>query len=395
MYMLSITGKWRAGFCPESYAGYLSITRARKSHFCNETIVVLHSLTGTIWNEQQALILNHTFITDTGGTDKGDSMNQLEQLREMTTVVADTGDIESIRVFRPTDATTNPSLLLKAAQLPQYQHLVESAIEYGKSKANSASEQTHATMRKLAVNFGTEILKIVPGRVSTEVDARMSFRRDGTIQAAEELIALYQENGVSPDHILIKVASTWEGIQAATELEKRGIHCNLTLLFHFAQAAACADAGVTLISPFVGRIFDWYKKAEGVDHYPPADDPGVKSVTSIYNYFKRHGYQTQVMGASFRNTDEILELAGCDLLTIAPNLMDKLQHEESTIARKLDPEIAKQQGMDKVSYDENDFRWSLNEDPMATEKLAAGIRGFAADTLKLEKFVHDMCKDCG
>ncbi len=321
-------------------------------------------------------------------------MNKLDQLREMTVVVADTGDIDSIREYRPTDCTTNPSLLLSAAQQPQYEHLVQSAIEYGKSCGGNPERQTAATLKKLAVNFGTELLKIVPGRVSTEVDARLSFDRDATIHYAEELIQLYQDNDVGPERVLIKVASTWEGIQAAAELEKRGIHCNLTLLFHFAQAAACADAGVTLISPFVGRILDWYKKAEGVTGYAAPEDPGVQSVTEIYRYFKRHGYATQVMGASFRNKEEILELAGCDLLTIAPKLMEELRREQGTLERKLDPDSARATGRDRVQYDEIQFRWELNEDPMATEKLAEGIRRFNADSLQLLEFMHQACHDC-
>ena len=260
-------------------------------------------------------------------------MNRLDQLKQMTTVVADTGDIESIREYVPTDATTNPSLLLKAAQQPEYEALVRSAIDYGYRAASTSEERAAAMLKKLAVNFGTEILKIVPGRVSTEVDARLSFDSDKTIRYAEELMQLYHESGVSPEHVLIKIASTWEGIEAATELEKRGIHCNLTLQFHFSQAMACADAGVTLISPFVGRITDWYKKAEGADSYAPEEDPGVKSVTAIYHYFKRHGFPTQVMGASFRNADQIVELAGCDLLTISPDLMHGLQESDASLIR--------------------------------------------------------------
>ena len=321
-------------------------------------------------------------------------MNRLDQLKQMTTVVADTGDIESIRQYVPTDATTNPSLLLKAAQQPEYEALVRSAIDYGRSVAQSAEQRAPATLKKLAVNFGTEILKIVPGRVSTEVDARLSFDTEATIRYAEELVQLYVDNSVSPEHILIKVASTWEGIQAATELEKRGIHCNLTLLFHFAQAAACADAGVTLISPFVGRITDWYKKAEGVDGYAAQDDPGVKSVSAIYHYYKRHGFPTQVMGASFRNTEQITELAGCDLLTISPELMKSLQTSDGLLPRKLDPANAASRGAESSRVDQTGFRWQLNDDPMATEKLAEGIRRFAADGRKLEEFVHGMCRDC-
>jgi transaldolase len=323
-----------------------------------------------------------------------DDMNRLDQLRQMTTVVADSGDIESIRQYVPTDATTNPSLLLKAAQQPEYGALVRSAIDYGRGVAQSTEQRAPATLKKLAVNFGTEILKIVPGRVSTEVDARLSFDAEATIRYAEELMQLYGDNGVSPERVLIKVAATWEGIQAATELEQRGIHCNLTLLFHFAQAAACADAGVTLISPFVGRITDWYKKAEGVDGYAAPDDPGVRSVAAIYQYFKRHGYPTQVMGASFRNTAQITELAGCDLLTISPALMQELRGSDDPLPRRLDPAGAAGNGAERVRIDQAGFRWQLNDDPMATEKLAEGIRRFAADGHELEAFVHGMCRDC-
>lgn len=321
-------------------------------------------------------------------------MNRLQRLREMTKVVADTGDIEAIRRLVPTDATTNPSLLLKAAQQPEYEQLVRAAIEHGRTASSDKQQRTAATLHRLAVNFGTEILRIVPGRVSTEVDARLSFDRDATIRQAEQLIGLYADNGVGPERVLVKVAATWEGIAAATELEKRGIHYNLTLLFHFAQAAACADAGVTLISPFVGRITDWYKQHEGVDGYAPEQDPGVRSVTEIYRYFKRHGFATEVMGASFRNTGQIVQLAGCDLLTISPDLMQELAADEAPLPRRLAPADAATQGADRLTLDEAAFRWALNEDPMATEKLAEGIRRFAADAGKLQAFVHAMCNDC-
>lgn len=317
-------------------------------------------------------------------------MNTLEQLRNMTTVVADSGDIESIRQYRPSDATTNPSLLYKAAQMPQYQPLVHAAIEYGQSKGGSEEQQRLLTLGKIAVNFGKEILDIVDGRVSTEVDARLSFDTAATISRAEQLIAMYQEAGVETSRILIKIASTWEGIQAAEQLEKKGIHCNLTLLFSLAQAIVAAEAGVTLISPFVGRIMDWYKKAEGVEGYAAADDPGVKSVTTIYQYFKKFDYATVVMGASFRNTGEIMELAGCDLLTIAPALMEELQDSEVELPRKLSPEMAREASIERIELDEARFRWMMNADAMATEKLAEGIRGFTADTLKLEKLVQDI-----
>ncbi len=321
-------------------------------------------------------------------------MNQLDQLRSMTTVVADTGDIESIARYRPTDATTNPSLLFAAAQLPQYRGLLADAVAFGRARSGDAEEQARATMDRLAVNFGVEILKLIPGRVSTEVDARLSFDRDASVVRARGLIELYERAGVDRGRILIKLASTWEGIQAARILEAEGIHCNLTLMFSFAQAVACAEAGVTLISPFVGRILDWYRKAEGRDRYPPAEDPGVRSVTRIYHYYKRFGYRTSVMGASFRNVGEILELAGCDLLTIAPKLMDELAGSEAEVPRRLDPQAAATMEIPRVTLDEPGFRWELNEDAMATDKLAEGIRNFTADTRRLEAFARSACVGC-
>ncbi|MCB1723431.1 MAG: transaldolase [Gammaproteobacteria bacterium] len=318
-------------------------------------------------------------------------MNKLDQLKSMTTVVADTGDIDAIAQYTPTDATTNPSLLLKAAQQAQYAHLLGDAIDYARSGSNDMEQMARDMMDKLAVNFGVEILKIVPGRVSSEVDARNSFDTAATVAHAERLMALYGEAGIGPDRILIKIASTWEGIRAAEQLERRGIHCNLTLMFSIAQAVASAEAGVTLISPFVGRIMDWYKKAEGVSTYAPADDPGVKSVTRIYNYYKRHGYSTVVMGASFRNSDEILELAGCDYLTIAPALMQELRDAEGEVSRKLDADRARTMNVPALAVDEASFRWQLNDDAMATEKLAEGIRNFTQDTLKLEQYACQRC----
>jgi len=315
-------------------------------------------------------------------------MTKLSRLRELTTVVADTGDIESIRKYSPVDATTNPSLLYKAAQLNAYRHLVEDAVAKGAAAPNAERMQT--TLDHLAVNFGVEILGIIPGRVSTEVDARLSFDREATIDRARELIGLYEAAGISRERVLIKVASTWEGIKAAEALEKEGIHCNLTLLFSFAQAVACADAGVTLISPFVGRILDWHKKYEGVDGYPAAEDPGVRSVTRIYNYYKKHAYPTVVMGASFRNKEEILELAGCDLLTISPELMAELDAAEGAVPVKLSAEAAAAAGEPLLGLDERGFRWMLNEDAMATEKLAEGIRNFTRDTEKLEALIAEI-----
>jgi transaldolase len=323
-------------------------------------------------------------------------MSKLEQLRTMTTVVADTGDFEAIAEYKPQDATTNPSLIYKAAQMPQYRELVEDAVLFGQEKGGGDSQaQALWTMDKLAVNFGTEILKIVPGRVSTEIDARLSFDTEATIRRAEGLVELYQDVGVDPgSQVLFKVASTWEGIRAAERLEARGLHCNLTLLFGFPQAVASADAGVTLISPFVGRILDWYKNAQNVAGYPADEDPGVLSVTRIFNYYKRHGYRTVIMGASFRNSEEILELAGCDYLTISPALLGELAATEGDVPRKLDPEAALGMDIAKVSFEEPMFRWELNEDAMATEKLSEGIRLFAADTRKLEQFAHEICRNC-
>ena len=320
-------------------------------------------------------------------------MNRLAQLKSMTTVVADTGDFESIIDYQPQDATTNPSLLYKAAQLPAYRELVEDALLFGqRQEGGDRLAQSRWTMDKLAVNFGAEILKVVPGRVSTEIDARLSFDTEGTLRRAHELVALYQQAGVDPgSRVLFKIASTWEGIRAAELLEREGIHCNLTLLFGFAQAVACADAGVTLISPFVGRILDWYKQAENLAGYPADEDPGVRSVTRIFNYYKRHDYQTVIMGASFRNLDEILALAGCDYLTISPALLGELASTDGDLPRQLDADKARAMDLSKVEYNEAAFRWELNEDAMATDKLAEGIRLFAADTRKLEQFVQEVC----
>ena len=306
--------------------------------------------------------------------------SHLESLRQYTTIVADTGDFESIRKYTPQDATTNPSLILKAAQMPEYTELLNKVLTEDGNKMGE-------TLDKLAVFFGLEILKIVPGRVSTEVDARLSFDTQATLDKARSLIARYEKNGVERERILIKIAATWEGIQAAEALEKEDIHCNLTLLFSFAQAVGCAEAGVKLISPFVGRIMDWHKAKTG-NEFAPAEDPGVQSVTRIYNYYKKFDYATEVMGASFRNTGEITELAGCDLLTISPNLLDELQSTEGDLPCKLLEETAKQCDCTKISLNETAFRWELNEDACATEKLSEGIRRFAADTVKLEDFLR-------
>lgn len=305
-------------------------------------------------------------------------MNQLEQLKQYTTVVADTGDFESMKQYQPQDATTNPSLILQAAGKPEYAHLIEQAV------GEMGGKGTDAIIDRVLVLFGLQILKIVPGRVSTEVDARLSFDTQGTIDKAHQLIAAYEAEGISRDRVLIKIASTWEGIRAAEKLEREGIHCNLTLLFSFAQAVACAEAGVQLISPFVGRIYDWHKAKEGRD-FAGAEDPGVISVTSIYNYYKKFGYKTEVMGASFRNIGQITSLAGCDLLTISPNLLQELADSDAKIEPSLAAETAKQSDLEKISLDEKSFRFEFNEDAMATEKTAEGIRKFAADVVKLEK----------
>ncbi|MDD4697291.1 MAG: transaldolase [Fermentimonas sp.] len=312
-------------------------------------------------------------------------MNLLDQLKMYTKVVADTGDFSSIEVYKPVDATTNPSLIFAASQDQKYASLVDDAVEFGKKQSKDKQVQLVKSMDKLAVNFGLKILEIVPGRVSTEVDARLSFDTVGSVDKARELINLYEASGISRERVLIKLASTWEGIKAAEVLEKEGIHCNLTLLFSFAQAIACAEANVRLISPFVGRILDWYKKERGVEEIPSAEDPGVLSVKNIFNYYKKFGYKTQVMGASFRNIGEITELAGCELLTIAPKLLKELESTEGVLGRKLSEEDAKQSDFEKISLDEKSFRWLMNEDPMATEKLAEGIRNFTKDLLKLEK----------
>ncbi len=311
------------------------------------------------------------------------SLSQLEQLKQMTTVVADTGDIEAIAKFHPQDATTNPSLLLKAAALPNYQHLLTNAVNWAKSQTTDSKQQVIAAADKLSVLIGLEILKTVPGRISTEVDARLSFDTQASIKKAHELIAMYNEAGIKNDRILIKLASTWEGIKAAEQLEKEGINCNLTLLFSFAQARACAEAGTYLISPFVGRILDWYKKDTGRSEYPADEDPGVVSVTSIYNFYKTRGYKTVVMGASFRNIGEILALAGCDRLTISPQLMDELANSTDSIERKLVPQAT--QLANSSALTESEFRWQMNQDAMATEKLSEGIRNFAIDQEKLEQ----------
>lgn len=314
--------------------------------------------------------------------------NALEQLKQMTTVVADTGDINSIKAYAPTDATTNPSLIFAAAKMPEYNALVDDAIIFGKNAGSDRSLMLAKTIDKLFVNFGVEILKIVPRYVSTEVDARLSFDIDGTVAKARDLIALYESSGISRERILIKVASTWEGIRAAEILEKENVRCNLTLLFGFGQAVACAQAGVYLISPFVGRILDWYKATEKVDGYPAHEDPGVKSVQRIYSYYKKYGYETLVMGASFRNAEEIKALAGCDLLTIGPNFLQALQEDAAPLERVLSQTYARKNCRDeKKNLDERAFRWMLNEDAMATEKLAQGIRSFTADTIKLEKLI--------
>ncbi|MFY9994623.1 MAG: transaldolase [Leclercia sp.] len=309
-------------------------------------------------------------------------MNQLDGIKQFTTVVADSGDIESIRHYQPEDATTNPSLLLKAAGLDSYAHLIDDAISYGTARGKTKDQQVAEASDKLAVNFGCEILKSVPGRVSTEVDARISFDQEKSIAKARHLVQLYQDQDVDKSRILIKLASTWEGIRAAEVLEKEGINCNLTLLFSFAQARACAEAGVFLVSPFVGRIYDWYQARKPMDPYVVEEDPGVKSVRNIYDYFKQHRYETIVMGASFRRTEQILALSGCDRLTISPNLLKELQEKEEPVIRRLVPSSTVLPKPKPLT--EAEFRWEHNQDAMAVDKLSEGIRLFAVDQRKLE-----------
>nr|CAD7591326.1 unnamed protein product [Timema genevievae] len=331
-------------------------------------------------------------MTENGPDTKKQKMSSsLAQLRKYTVVVADTGDFEAMKKYKPTDATTNPSLILSAAGMPQYKHLIEKAVAYGKKTGKTLEDQVEAAIDKLFVLFGAEILKIIPGRVSTEVDARLSFNKTGSVAKARKLVKLYEELGVEKERILIKLASTWEGIQAAKELEEKyDIHCNLTLLFSFAQAVACAEAGVTLISPFVGRILDWYVANTDQKSFKPSEDPGVVSVTKIYNYYKKFGYKTVVMGASFRNVGEILELAGCDLLTISPKLLEDLDSSTDSVDLALSDKTARKSDLEKVTLDEAAFRWEMNEDQMATDKLSDGIRKFAADSRKLEKTLKDL-----
>lgn len=314
--------------------------------------------------------------------------HQLDALKQVTTVVADTGDIEAIKKYSPVDATTNPSLLLKAAALPQYKALIEQAIAWAKQQSNSTEQQIEDASDMLAVLIGKEISAIIPGRISTEVDARLSYNTQATIEKAHRLIQLYQDAGIDKSKILIKIASTWEGIKAAEQLEKEGINCNLTLLFSFAQARACAEAGVFLISPFVGRILDWYKAKTGKESYPALDDPGVVSVTKIYNYYKSHGYKTVVMGASFRNIGEIQALAGCDRLTISPQLLEELANLNEPLDTQLIDSGKQSEPSDSLT--EAAFRWEMNEDAMATEKLAEGIRNFAIDQGKLEAQLKEL-----
>jgi transaldolase len=320
--------------------------------------------------------------------------NKLEALKAITTVVADTGDIEAIKQFKPVDATTNPSLILKAAKIPNYQHLIDEAINWA-LQVKGSEKDSQATLEnvgdKLSVNIGCEILTSIPGVISTEVDARLSFNTSATVAKARKLIRLYQDAGIASDRILIKIASTWEGIQAAKILEAEGIHCNLTLLFHFAQAQACAEAGATLISPFVGRILDWYKANTDVKEYSASEDPGVISVTDIYNFYKSHGFKTIVMGASFRNTGEIEQLAGCDRLTISPELLAQLEADTSPLVQKLF--TAENVSPKPEPLTEAEFRWSMNNDPMAHDKLADGIRRFAADQVTLETMLSAKIKE--
>jgi len=310
-------------------------------------------------------------------------MNQLEQLKKYTTVVADTGDFQSIQAYTPRDATTNPSLILKAVQKDEYKPLLEKAVR------DNLDASTAEVIDHLLIAFGKQILRVIPGRVSTEIDASLSFNTAASVAKGRELIRLYEQAGVERERVLIKMASTWEGIRAAEILEKEGIHCNMTLLFSLAQAIACAEAGAQLISPFVGRIYDWYKKSTGID-YVGGEDPGVQSVKRIYNYYRKFGYKTEVMGASFRNTGQILELAGCDLLTISPDLLQQLADSSAPVERKLNADGGAGAGIGKISLDEPTFRFMMNEDAMATEKTAEGIRAFCADTGKLKQIISGM-----
>lgn len=314
-------------------------------------------------------------------------MSKLEDLRKSTVIVIDTGDIDAIKEFSPRDATTNPSLILKATAKPEYKHLIDEAVSYGKKHADNKEDLIHIILDKLFVNFGLEILKLIPGRVSTEVEARLSFDKEDSIKRAHRIIKMYEDAGIKKERILIKLAATWEGAQAARELEKEGIHCNMTLMFSLIQAIACADAKATLVSPFVGRIYDWFKTHKPDLKFPAADDPGVKSVSTIYNYYKKFGIKTEVMGASFRYADQITELCGSDLLTISPNLLKELHENKGTVPRKLDPETAAKMPIEKINVDEKTFRWYFNEDAMATDKLAEGIRVFHQDTLKLIDYI--------
>ena len=316
------------------------------------------------------------------------AQTQLDQLKQFTRVVADTGDFATLKQYAPQDATTNPSLILKAATMPDYRHLVEKAVADTRSANVTASQRVSATVDYLLVLFGAEILKIIPGRVSTETDASLSFDRDGLIAKARRFIELYQRLGIPRERILIKIATTWEGVRAAEVLQGDGINCNMTLLFSLTQAVACAEAKARLISPFVGRILDWHRKNSGKE-FAPAEDPGVLSVKQIYSYYKKFGYETEVMGASFRNVGEIIELAGCDLLTISPTFLSELKNSAAPVSRQLSPEQAKGSGIERMHLDEKSFRWMLNEDAMATEKTAEGIRLFNADALKLEKFIGE------
>jgi transaldolase len=318
-------------------------------------------------------------------------MNQLDQLKKFTKVVADSGDFATLKEFSPQDATTNPSLILAATKIERYSGLLDQAVKENRDSGLKGAALIDKITDRLLILFGTEILKIVPGRVSTETDARLSFDTEALVAKGRALIALYEKHGTSRERVLIKIASSWEGIRAAEILQKEGIKCNLTLLFSLVQAVACAEAGVQLISPFVGRIYDWYKKAENRD-FKGAEDPGVRSTTAIYNYFKKYGHKTEVMGASFRNTGEILELAGCDLLTISPKLLAELQKSEASVERKLSAEAAQKMEIPRVPTDEKSFRWLMNEEAMATEKLSEGIRLFAADSGKLDAHIAELVK---
>ena len=369
---------------PPHVGGYEFSASWRFNNSRKNTVARVAVLRHRTLERLQRIFMAQTAVMEPTATKQ--TLSQLDQLKKFTKVVADTGDFGTLKQYSPQDATTNPSLILKAAQMPEYKELVDQAISDGRKSASSGDALLSQIMDELLIVFGSEILKIVPGRVSTETDASLSFDTEALINKAHRFIELYKAQGVGRERILIKIATTWEGIRAAEVLQKEGINCNMTLLFSLPQAVACAEAKAKLISPFVGRILDWYKKSTGKD-YAPAEDPGAVSVKEIYGYYKKFGHDTEVMGASFRNKGEILELAGCDLLTISPQLLAELKSSTDPVERKLDPATAKQSKIERLPLDEKKFRWLFNENAMATEKLAEGIRLFNADAVKLQQFL--------